>query len=322
MAQGPTEITSSQQFKDLLRSSTLVVADFYADWCAPCKQIAPVYESLAKSLSRPGALAFAKVNTENNSDISAQYHVTALPTFLVFRGGKVEDTVQGADPTKLKNIVQKLLSEVESMGEASGSGGSGSGGQWLGADVPRGYREITDEVEVRNCEILNADEDAGTVKTLFETQKPTGFEKASTSRDYVQSGADDQLLLYIPFQSTVKLHTLQITSLPAEGDDAPARPGVVRLFINRPQNMDFSEADDSEPTQAIELGPNDWNANGTANIPLRFVKFQKTNTVIVYVQRGDGEAETVRVDRLRLIGEAGAKREMGKLQKIGDEPGE
>jgi hypothetical protein len=86
--------------------------------------------------------------------------------------------------------------------------------------------------------------------------------------------------------------------------------------------MDFTEADDSEPTQAVELGPSDWNSNGTANIPLRFVKFQKTNTVIIYVQRGDGEAETVRVDRIRLIGEAGAKREMGKLQKIGDEPGE
>lgn len=83
--------------------------------------------------------------------------------------------------------------------------------------------------------------------------------------------------------------------------------------------MDFSEADDTDPTQAIELGPGDWNDNGTANIPLRFVKFQKTTTLIVYVQRGDGEAETVRVDRLKLIGEAGPKREMGKLQKVGED---
>lgn len=83
--------------------------------------------------------------------------------------------------------------------------------------------------------------------------------------------------------------------------------------------MDFSEADDSEPTQAIEIKESDWNSNGTASIPLRFVKFQKTTTLIVYVQRGDGEAETVRVDRLKLIGEAGAKREMGNLQKVGDE---
>ncbi len=83
--------------------------------------------------------------------------------------------------------------------------------------------------------------------------------------------------------------------------------------------MDFAEADDSEPTQVINLGPSDWNDDGTANIPLRFVKFQKTSTVILYVQQGDGEAEAVRLDRVKLIGEAGTKREMGNLQKIGDE---
>jgi hypothetical protein len=86
--------------------------------------------------------------------------------------------------------------------------------------------------------------------------------------------------------------------------------------------MDFSEADDTEPTQAITLEENDWNANGTANIPLRFVKFQKTTSLIIYVQKGDGEAETVRLDRVKLFGDAGTKREMGKLTKVGDEPGE
>jgi hypothetical protein len=83
--------------------------------------------------------------------------------------------------------------------------------------------------------------------------------------------------------------------------------------------MDFSEADDTDPTQVITLTDKDWNEQGTANIPLRFVKFQKTTTLIVYVQKGDGEAETVRLDRIKLIGDAGSKREMGKLQKVGDE---
>lgn len=83
--------------------------------------------------------------------------------------------------------------------------------------------------------------------------------------------------------------------------------------------MDFSEADDTEPTQAITLKPDDWNADGTTNISLRFVKFQKTITLIIYVQKAAGEAEAVRLDRIKLIGEAGAKREMGKLQKLGDD---
>lgn len=83
--------------------------------------------------------------------------------------------------------------------------------------------------------------------------------------------------------------------------------------------MDFSEADDTEPTQAITLTSNDWNAEGTANISLRFVKFQKTTTLILYVQKGEEGADAVRIDRIKLIGEAGTKREMGKLQKVGDD---
>lgn len=93
----------------------------------------------------------------------------------------------------------------------------------------------------------------------------------------------------------------------------------MRLYLNRTSNIDFDEADELEPTQEIELQNDSWNAEGTYNIPLRYVKFQKTTTLIIYVQKGDGEAETVRINRLRLIGEAGAKREMGKLVKVGEE---
>lgn len=91
------------------------------------------------------------------------------------------------------------------------------------------------------------------------------------------------------------------------------------MYINRTQNIDFDEADDIEPTQAIALTGKDWNVNGTANISLQFVKFQKTTTLIIYVQKGVDGADAVRLDRVRLIGEAGAKREMGKLEKVAED---
>lgn len=241
------------------------------------------------------------------------------------------EKVRGANQAELRSVVQKLASEVESLG-------SGSGGLWSGAEIPKGYVDITEEVEIRNCELLNADEDAGPVKVLFDSAKPSALgDGAGSKKDWVQSGADDQLLLFIPFQSTIKLHTLQVCSTrlsanaqtdrfeqitsipPTDDEDAPSRPSEIHLYTNRPQNMDFSEADDTDPTQVISLTAKDWNEEGTANIPLRFVKFQKTTTLIVYVQKGDGEAETVRLDRIKLIGDAGSKREMGKLQKVGDE---
>ncbi|KAK4077892.1 uncharacterized protein Triagg1_3586 [Trichoderma aggressivum f. europaeum] len=321
MTDSLVNVTSKAQFDDLLSSSRIVVADFWADWCAPCKQIAPLYASLAEQISRPGLLTFVKIDNDANQDLAKEYGITALPTFLLFRSGQVIHKVQGANPTELRAVIEKLASELESLAEGSGSGsGSGSGGIWKGAEIPRGYSDITDQVELRGCELLNADDDAGPVKVLFESSQPSALrEGASASKDWVQSGSDDQLLLFIPFQSTIKLHTLQITSFPPEGNSDVSRPGVLHLFINRTSNMDFGEAEDAEPTQAITLEPQDWNADGTANISLRFVKFQKTTTLTIFVQKGDGEAETVRIDRIKLIGEAGAKRDMGKLQKMDDE---
>ncbi|KAG6002402.1 hypothetical protein E4U43_001122 [Claviceps pusilla] len=317
MSKSLVTISSKEQLDNLLQSSKIVVADFFATWCGPCQQIAPVYDALANALSRANAITFVKVDTEQNPDLTQEYEVAVLPTFILFQDGKIIQKVRGANPGELRRIVQKLVTEVDSLGEGSSSGGDGS---WFGAEIPRGYGDITDQIETRNCELLNAEEGAGSVAVLFESSKPNALTKGeSSAKDYVQSGADDQLLLFVPFQGSVKLHTLQITSLPEAGQDEISRPEVLHLYINRPQNMDFNEADDEEPTQIITLAPEDWNSEGTANINLRFVKFQKTTTLILYVQKGTDGADAVRLDRIRLIGDAGTKREMGTLQKITDD---
>jgi hypothetical protein len=100
------------------------------------------------------------------------------------------------------------------------------------------------------------------------------------------------------------------------------RPRTIKLFTNKPHNMGFDEAEDLSATQKIEISESDWNDQGTANIPLRFVKFQNITSLVIFVVNGDGDGEKTRLDRVRLIGEAGEKREMGKLEKIGDEAGE
>ena len=108
-----------------------------------------------------------------------------------------------------------------------------------------------------------------------------------------------------------------------DGDDeTPMRPKHIKLYSNKPHNLGFDEAEDTAATQEFELEDSDWNENGTANIGLRFVKFQNINSLVIFVVTGDGESEKVRLDRIRLIGETGEKRDMGKLEKIGDEAGE
>jgi thioredoxin-like negative regulator of GroEL len=71
------QISSSIQFSKLLSSNSYVIADFYADWCGPCKTIAPIFEQLATSHSQTGRLAFAKVNVDGQPDIARQYGVSA-----------------------------------------------------------------------------------------------------------------------------------------------------------------------------------------------------------------------------------------------------
>ncbi|KAJ6782862.1 hypothetical protein PWT90_09948 [Aphanocladium album] len=312
-------ISSAEQLGTIFKSTPIVVANVFSESSELSEQLSSVYESLSNSLSRAGKISFVKIDFDKNGELAKSHGVSRAPSFLIFRDGKVKDKAQGTNPLELRKFAEKIAKEAQAL-ESGSSSAAASG--WRGAELPRGYSDITDQVEIRDCEVLNADDEAGTVRTLFDTAKPSGLEKGkstSTAKDWVQSGSDDQLLLYIPFQSIIKLHTIQLTSLPSPDDEEVSRPHVVHLFINRPQNMDFAEADDSEPTQVINLGPSDWNADGTANIPLRFVKFQKTSTVILYVQQGDGEAEYVRLDRVKLIGEAGAKREMGNLQKLGED---
>lgn len=70
-------INSAAQFNQLLSSSRIVVVDFYADWCGPCKQIAPLYEKLSEQLSRPNQVTFTKVNTDDQQGIAKDHNITA-----------------------------------------------------------------------------------------------------------------------------------------------------------------------------------------------------------------------------------------------------
>jgi thioredoxin len=171
-------ITSTNQFSQLLSASQIVVADFYADWCGPCKAIAPIYEQLSQQLSRPNHITFTKINTDQQGELAGAYGVTALPTFMIFKNQRRIDTIKGADQRRLSEAVKKLAAEANAAGDGSASGGfgeaDGSSSHWLGATLPKGYRDITDQVETQGLELLNMDSDYGNARTLFGPTPPKG----------------------------------------------------------------------------------------------------------------------------------------------------
>ncbi|KAF3483830.1 thiol-disulfide exchange intermediate [Arthroderma uncinatum] len=322
------EITSTEQFLTLLSSTPVLIADFYADWCGPCKAIAPVFESL--SAQHSGAkVKFVKVNVDNQQEVAGLFNVTAMPTFMIFKDGEVLREVKGAGKDALTNIV--MLGVRASKGEDTSAGpAEGDGTAWLGAPVPRGYQDITDEVEVKGIDMLNRDDEAGLGKCLFDTQAPRTAEttkagdkgkgKEEIKPDWVESDTDEQLIVFMPFQSSIKIHSLHITSLPpySDDDEAPMRPKTIKLFTNHSHIIGFEDADDITPVQTCEISPKDWDPKtGTAKVELRYVKFQRVSSLVVYFVDGDGDGEKIRVDRLRLMGEKGEKRE-GTLEKVGD----
>ncbi|KOS21251.1 Thioredoxin [Escovopsis weberi] len=106
---GPVHIGSTAQWNSLLSGTSVVIADFYADWCGPCKMIAPHFERLAKEHSRPKKVVFAKVNVDDQSEVSQMNAIRAMPTFKIFHNGTCVETVQGANPSALTTAINKAV---------------------------------------------------------------------------------------------------------------------------------------------------------------------------------------------------------------------
>ncbi|MDD3173564.1 MAG: thioredoxin [Herbinix sp.] len=92
------QFTDANFQKEALESDIPVLVDFYADWCGPCKMVAPIVAELADEYA--GKFKIGKLNVDEASETASKYHVMSIPTLMIFKNGVAVDTVVGAVPKK------------------------------------------------------------------------------------------------------------------------------------------------------------------------------------------------------------------------------
>ncbi len=264
----------------------LVVVDYTASWCGPCRRIAPIFEELARKYHRA---TFMKVDVDRCKDTAASQGVSAMPTFIFYRNKAKLDRLQGADPQALETkIKQHYGTEATADGEDEDCG------------VP-GVMNLSSFIHKGQCEALNEADDHPLLPFL------------ENADNYLESDCDPQLIVSLAFTQAVKIHSLKIKAPPDSG------PKTMKLFINLPTTIDFDGATSNTPTQELELTPKDLEGNP---INLRYVKFQNVQNLQIFVKDNQKDEETTRIDRLVVLGLPLATTNMGDFKRVAGKAGE
>ena len=102
------DVTDQDFEAEILKSELPVVIDFWAEWCAPCKQIAPIIHDLAEQYG--DRVKVVRMDIDSNPNTPGQYGIRSIPTILTFKDGQVVDQISGARPKKdFEAVIEKLL---------------------------------------------------------------------------------------------------------------------------------------------------------------------------------------------------------------------
>ncbi|CAG8600180.1 10850_t:CDS:2 [Paraglomus brasilianum] len=276
------QVSSLAEFREALNKSPtkLVVVDFFAHWCGPCKVIAPKVDNLSKTFRH---VTFLKVDVDASKDISESEKVTAMPTFKLYKGGQEIAKIVGADYNQLEGLTRQHAGKPEDSGSSVLTFGN--------------HSDINEFIMLNQVNCLN--QQGQNVNNIFKNDD-----------SYLESDVDEQLIISVQFGQTVKIHSLKLVA-----DDIAHAPKTIKLYANR-LNIGFDETNRIEATQVLTLSDKDYADNGL--VPLRFVKFQSVNNITLFVQDNLGDTETSKIKRIHFIGSPVETTKMENLAQMAE----
>lgn len=103
----PVAVSQDDFERTVLGATSPVLVDFYADWCAPCKMVAPFIDEIARE--QTGKMLVVKVDTDRAPDIAMKYQIRSIPTLVVFEGGEEIERSLGFEPERVRALVQRVV---------------------------------------------------------------------------------------------------------------------------------------------------------------------------------------------------------------------
>ncbi|KAF4624656.1 hypothetical protein G7Y89_g13515 [Cudoniella acicularis] len=292
------EIKSLSQFNKA-KANALLIIDFYAVWCGPCKAISPAFEKLAKQHEGSTSIIFAKVDVDKAKDVAQECGISAMPTFQFFKHGTKVDEVKGADVQQLNTKIGYYTAAAlkEPAGQSAKAGESKS-------EATAGPSSLRSVIDIGTSKLLNAS-NLSSVRNIA-SPPPAGYAVASAA------GAGAQLLIHIPFTQAVSPGHLKITIAKDSMSSAPSRVQVgTNVPVKVVKSNEGMESNDlsmeslakADNSQSFNIYSDEY-VNGTAELKLKASKFTAIKSLTIRVDANmSGEATTVtKIGQMDIIG--------------------